>query len=377
MKHYFFAGGGTGGHIYPAISVAECLVARQHDAQVRFLCSNRPVDSAILGLTDYDFTTLPAMGFSARPGKIVAFLRSMKESYCAAKLLLEAVKDDAAVIATGGFVSVPVVLAAAKLGIPVSLINVDIVPGKANKILARFADKIFVQFKETRKYFKRSGDKVVVTGCPLRAAFGGVDGPAILDHFEIALDKERFGLDPFKNVLLITGASSGATSINRAIVRILGSLDHVADQWRIVHLTGHANIKSVSAGYAYAKIQHTLLEYCDNMADLYACADIIVGRAGAVSIAEFAASGKPCICLPYPYHKDNHQYKNAQILVDASAAIIVEDIVGDTDATARELLRVLLELMADDNKRLAMGNAARAAAKTDAASCIVEYLREA
>jgi UDP-N-acetylglucosamine--N-acetylmuramyl-(pentapeptide) pyrophosphoryl-undecaprenol N-acetylglucosamine transferase len=362
---YFFAGGGTGGHIYPAIAIAQQLKKIDDHAEVKFLCSRRPIDSQILSQTDFDYDELSAIAPSARPDRFIAFSFHLLSSYYKCKRLLKASKDDAVVIGTGGFASVPAVLAAAKLSIPAVLVNVDIVPGRANKLLARFARRIFTQFDETAEYFGKYESKVEKAGCPLREEFGKADGGGV---------KEKLKLDENKKLLVVTGASSGARNINNAICQILPELTEFADTWQVVHLTGKADHERVKAAAGYTKIHYQAVDYYEDTASLYAAADLIVGRAGAVSVAEYAASGAACICIPYPYHKDLHQYRNAGPMVKAGAAVIVEDAREDIETTAGGLLKELKRLMSDDAKRGQMAEAAKGCADLNAASKIAEYI---
>ncbi len=361
---YFFAGGGTGGHIYPAIGVAEHIRDNQPDSVISFFCSCRPIDSQILSPTGFDFVTLPAKGFSLRPDKVISFAVSLFKSYRIAKTILTPVRKSAVVVSIGGFVSAPVVLAANKLNIPIAMLNVDFLPGRANRLLARFAKRIFVQFPETEKFFPKTKAAVHVVGCPLRKAF---------EHPDKQKAIKDLGLDPDKKVLLITGASSGSANINNAICELLDYLADFADTWQIVHITGKDNLARVQGGYQNAKIEHKLLDYYDDMPDLLAAADLLVGRAGAVRIAEYAALGVPAICFPYPYHKDAHQYKNASKLACAGAAGIVHDL-KDTELSAKILCESLINLMQDDQKRQQMAHAAKNMANLNAAEAIAREL---
>jgi len=359
-KRFVFAGGGTGGHIYPAIAVAQEIRRICPDAEIEFFCSRRDIDNRILSHTPFAFCPIDAREFSLHPVRFFRFAASLVKSYFKAKKLLTRAS---VVVACGGFVSVPVVLAARRLGIDVALINVDIVPGKANKVLKRFAKWIFLQFDDTAKYFTGSKADVQVIGCPLRAAFNNADGKKVIAKLE---------LDRQKKILLITGASSGAVNVNKAIAASLGRLAGFKDGWQIVHLTGRGNYYNVQADYerACCEVRYKLVDYFDDMAGLYAAADLVVARGGAVSIAEFAAAGLGVICLPYPYHKDKHQYLNAGKLVTAGAAIIVDDRPNAPVKTARELGDNLEEIMADEEKLKTMATAARSVAKVDAANAI-------
>lgn len=362
-NHYFFAGGGTGGHIYPNIAVAQALTTIQPDASITFLCSNRPLDAAILSRTPFRFLPLCAQGFSKRPDRAIKFLLSQIRAYWSAKKTFAAAPGKKVLVSCGGFASAPAVLAAHKLKIPIVMINVDFTPGRANKLLASLASKIFVQFPDTADYFKKTRRRVTVVGCPLRKEFADPQPAKAISDLE---------LDPEKKILLITGGSSGARNIDNAVCELLNCLSF-ADSWQILHITSALNYEKVLLGYGAAKIDYKILQYYDDMANLYAAADIVIGRSGAVSVAEYAAAGVPVICLPYPYHDDKHQYLNAKKLAAVGAAIIVHDST-DTKTTAKTLAKQLLKLMADDAARYQMRAAASNIAKPNAAKTIAKAL---
>ena len=362
-RSFFFAGGGTGGHIYPAIAVAERIVELEPAAKVHFFCSGRQIDSNVLQRSGLPYTTLPAEGLSVRPGKLVRFCRSFIRSYKIARAAIVESKD-VVVIGVGGFVAGPVCLAAHRLKAPIAVLNVDIVPGRANKLIARWADEIFVQFEDTRDYFAGSKAKVSVVGCPLRKGF---------DQPQASRAIEQLGLDKRKKILLVTGASSGAANINDAVCSILEKLDAFVGDWQIVHLTGQTHFEDVKARYEWAKISRKVLAYYDDMPDLLAAADLLIGRSGAVSVAEYAVAGVPSICMPYPYHKDRHQYLNAGKLVQVGAAVIVDDL-PDSNERAEWLWEELEGLMKNGKKRREMMENCAQAAKADAASRIAQRL---
>jgi len=360
-KSIFFAGGGTGGHIYPALAVAERIAELDPTAKIHFFISSRDIDEHVLSKTAFEYTALPAIGFSIRPDRLIGFCSSFVSSY---KIAADALTkcDNPIVVGVGGFVAAPVCRAAYKSKIPLFLLNVDIIPGKANKLIGRWANRIFVQFEDTAEYFGRQKTKVTVAGCPLRNSFQKPNPQKA---------KETLGLDGKKKILLITGASTGSQNINRTICSLLGKLSNYANDWQIVHLTGRANFEQVKAGYANAPVRNKVVDYYDDMADLLAAADIVIGRSGAVSVAEYAAAGLPSICMPYPYHKDMHQYLNAGKLVDAGAAVIVDDL-GDEKDRQEWLWDELEPLLKDEKKRLQMKNACKLVARKDAAKTIAE-----
>ena len=360
-KSIFFAGGGTGGHIYPALAVAEKIAELDPTAKIHFFVSSRDIDKHVLSKTTFEYTALPAVGLSIRPDKFINFCKMFLASRKIAADII-AKSENPVVIGVGGFVAAPVCRAAYKSKIPLFLLNVDIIPGKANKLIGRWAQRIFVQFEETTEYFGRQKTKVTVAGCPLRNSFNNPNPQKA---------KETLGLDGKKKILLITGASTGSQNINKTLCSLLNKLSDYANDWQIVHLTGRANFDQVKAGYKNALIRNKVVDYYDDMADLLAAADIVIGRSGAVSVAEYALAGVPSICMPYPYHKDMHQYLNAGKLVEAGAAVIVDDIGEDKDR--REWLWEELEpLLKDEKKRQQMKNACKLVARKNAAKMIAE-----
>ena len=362
-RSFFFAGGGTGGHIYPAIAVAQQIIEIEPSAKIHFFCSTRSIDKHIIVEAGFEYTALPAVSFSIRPGRFIDFSKSLLRSYRIAKNKIHK-NWNIVVIGTGGFVSTPVCLAAHKRKVPIALLNVDIVPGRANKINARWADEIFVQFSETEQYFAGRNRKVSVVGCPIRSGFRNPQPKRAI---------EQLGLDRDKKILLITGASSGSENINKAICSLLEKLEAFADDWQIVHLAGRNNYEKVYSYYSDAKISNKVVSYFDDMPDLLAAADLVVGRSGAVSVAEYAAAAVPSICMPYPYHKDKHQYLNAGKLVEVGAAVIVDDLPDENDRS--EWLAEELEgLMKDHETRQVMAEGCRIIANPDADRKIAEQL---
>ncbi|KPK42649.1 MAG: hypothetical protein AMJ65_07320 [Phycisphaerae bacterium SG8_4] len=362
-RHFYFAGGGTGGHIYPALPVAEQIARIEPAAKIHFFCSSRSIDQRVLAPTGFEYTVLPARGLSFRLRELSGFFRSFVQSYRTAKQAI-AQYENIVVVGVGGYVSAPVCLAAHRRKVPIALLNVDIVPGRANRVIARWADEVFVQFAETERYFTCKKVKVNVTGCPLRSGFRNPNPNEAM---------ERLNLDKDKKVLLITGASSGSQSINRTVCSLVGKLDALADDWQIIHLTGPENEEEVRDKYNDARISHKVLGYFDDMPNLLAAADLIIGRSGAVSVAEYAAAGAPSICMPYPHHKDRHQYLNAGKLVEAGAAVIVDDLPDDEDR-AQWLWEELEVLMKDEERRKEMSEACRAVARPQADVKIAEGL---
>jgi UDP-N-acetylglucosamine--N-acetylmuramyl-(pentapeptide) pyrophosphoryl-undecaprenol N-acetylglucosamine transferase len=362
-RSFFFAGGGTGGHIYPSIAVAEHIGKFEPTAKIHFFISERSIDEQILSKTGFEYSALPARGFSIWPDKLIGFCTSFSKSYGIAKRAIAECKS-AVVIGVGGFIAAPACFAAHKLKVPVVLLNVDIVPGRANKIIGRWANDIFLQFEDTRQYFDKRKANINVVGCPLRSGFENPEPEKI---------RSELGLDENKKTLLITGASSGSENINRTVCSLLEKLGVFANDWQIVHLTGAGNYDKVSHKYTEAKIRHMVLSYFDDMPSLLAASDLVIGRSGAVSVAEYAAAAVPSICMPYPYHKDKHQYLNAGKLVEAGAAVIVDDL-PDEEERQGWLWEDLEKLMKDETNLQEMRQACKSIARLDASSKITEKL---
>ncbi|OXU14567.1 UDP-N-acetylglucosamine--N-acetylmuramyl-(pentapeptide) pyrophosphoryl-undecaprenol N-acetylglucosamine transferase [Sedimentisphaera salicampi] len=333
-KRIFFAGGGTGGHIYPSLAAAEALEKRA-DLDISFFCSERAVDSEILDNQPYSFFPLPAEKFGLNFSFAAGFIKSLLKSIRILKRSKPCV-----VVGCGGFVSAPVLLAARLLAVPSVFINIDIIPGRANRLFINMCREVYLQFEDTLKYFDSGKVAPLVTGCPLRNAFSQPE----------KLYKPSF-LSPDKKLLLVSGASSGALSINKAMCLLAGEFERFAQSWQIVVIAGRGKADELREVYAGREIEAHILEYTDQMPPLLANASLAAGRSGALSVAEYAFSGVPAVCIPYPYHKDQHQLLNARKLEEKGVALIAEDCRDDYQSTADNLRNSLFPLM-EDEKRL-------------------------
>jgi UDP-N-acetylglucosamine--N-acetylmuramyl-(pentapeptide) pyrophosphoryl-undecaprenol N-acetylglucosamine transferase len=358
----FFAGGGTGGHIYPAIAAAQKIRKLAPRTLIHFLCSQSPIDANILSKTEFDYTALPATGFAMHPARMINFMLNQHKSR---RIVSQMLAEKTVMVGIGGYVSAPAVAAAKKKSLPVCLINVDYVPGKSNRLMASKADVIFCQYQATAGMFDNSKAKIYVTGCPVREEFETPRPEKIISEYN---------LSPDKKTLFVTGASSGARNINIAMETLMPRLERFADTWQVLHLSGRGKESRLKNAASKAVIEYRVIDYCDNIWDMYSLAELIIGRAGAVSVAEYLYYAKPFICLPYPYHKDNHQRLNAIELEQAGACVIVQDMKDDRNATAEVLWQKLEPLLSNENARKRMAEKSARLAKTDAAETIAREI---
>lgn len=358
------AGGGTGGHLYPALAVTEVLRQRVPGLRFVFFGSDRPIDRQILeGRASCELVPQHLPPLHRAPWRWPGILRGYLSSgsACAAKLAADRV---ALVIGTGGLASVPAVLRARRAKIPTVLLNPDAVPGKANRLLARWADLILVQWEDSLAHFLRH-PHVEVAGCAIRAGF------APMTRAEGAA---RFDLDPQRKTLLATGASQGARTLNEALLANLELFEARGD-WQILHLTGRRDYEQVRQAYQGRGVPARVLAFTEDMPAALGAADLVLSRAGASSLAEITAVGRASILMPYPFHRDQHQYANAHCLTRQGAALIVPDAV-DVARNGPALREALERLLVSDEERGALAQAAAEMGRPDAADRIAQRTLE-
>jgi len=357
---FIFAGGGTGGHLYPGLSVAGELSRLAGEATIVFACSNRAIDRRILDPLPYAVVPQAVEPLPRSAGKVWPFLRAWRASKAQARRMIADLRPRA-VVGLGGFAAAPVVRAAAAVGIPTALLNPDAVPGKANRYLARRVGTIFTQFDATAGQFDASlRGKVVAAGCPIRGAFAGAGRARGVEHF---------GLDAGRKTLLVSGGSLGAEALNLAIGELAAGplAAYLAESWQVIHVMGPS--QAAPDGGETPHVHR--LEYCDRMELALSAADLAVMRGGASTIAELTATGTPAIIVPYPHHRDRQQFLNAAELTAAGAAVVCEQ----TDQPLSRALGEALGGILDDPQRLAnMRDAARGMGKADAAQNVARWM---
>jgi UDP-N-acetylglucosamine--N-acetylmuramyl-(pentapeptide) pyrophosphoryl-undecaprenol N-acetylglucosamine transferase len=364
MANILLAGGGTGGHIYPGFAVAERLGEMDPPGRVDFACTQRPIDLKILKSWAGNIVVQPARPFSVRPMEFVKFYLGWWRTR---KRIREYLKKEnvSAVLGLGGFGSGAAVYEGARLGLRTGFLQPDFVPGRANQWLSKYAGKIFVQWEGTGKYFRRP---VEVVGVPLRK-----DICRLPDRGESV---RQIGLQPGLKTLVVVGGSTGARSLNEAVVKVLSDLSgNIPSGWQILHITGTSDFDRIQGLYqGLGDWPCRVMPYCDRMDQVWSLADLAICRAGAITVAELTAARVPSLLLPYPYHRDNHQAKNGKVLVEAGAARLIEDDKVAGPGTVGELRQALQNIFFDDSIRQAMVRGAEALRRVDAAEKVAEWL---
>ena len=347
-------GGGTGGHIYPALAVAEAM---KQDATILYLGKTGGLESELVPASDIPFEGIIFYGMPRSknpllPLKLLQWAWALYQAKEIAKQKLRQFKPDV-VFGTGGYVSAPVLLAAKSLKIPYVLHEPDAEPGLANRFMAKGASIITTSFSEGVKALAHSKkQQVLVTGNPIRGEIGHFDRQQALQALGLSWPED-------KTVLLVTGGSQGARRINQAVIEALPILLNDLDI-AVLHLTGKKLYGEVLS--ALDEVDTTLRAhpfywvqpYASQMPALLALADMALCRAGSLSLSEMYVSGLPTILVPYPYAAANHQRKNAMASVRAGASILIED----HDCTAEQLIIELKQLMQNVSQREMMQKAA-------------------
>ncbi len=362
-KTILLAGGGTGGHLYPGLAIAVALKQLVPQANLIFLCTRRDIDRVILEPSGFEFIPQPIVPPKTSITGLLRFWKSWRETKDLLRTILKE-KKPAAVLGLGGYAAGAAVKMAATRGISTAILNPDVIPGKANQFLMRYAKAICCQFPQTADYTPTEHrSKLKITGCPIRQD--------IIQHADRATAMQRLDLNPNLKTLVVTGASLGAQTVNEAVLTTLESLPTTG--WQILHLAGRDHAAAVRTGYQKLTVPVRVIDFTADMADIWAVADLSISRSGASSCAELTACGIPSILMPYPFHKDMHQRANAKVLSDAGAAVLIDDEKDRKKNTAK-LKPILESLFADEPKRQKMAAAAKNLGRPDAAEAAAEIV---
>ena len=358
-------GGGTGGHIYPALAIAKGLLARDPETQILYVGIRDGMEARLVPEAGIAFAGISGKGLPRRLSletiKVVG--KSFKALWETKKLLRQFKPD--LVVGTGGYVSGPVVLTAALFNIPTLLHEQNALPGITNKLLARVVRRVMVTFPESMEHFGPP-KKLELVGLPVRQEIG---------HVSRQVGATNFKLQPDRLTLLVTGGSRGAQTLNQAMIEVLAQLAQHPDI-QVIWATGSTTYTETLEGLKKRAISWErpgwrVLEYLKDMPEALACADIFVGRAGAASLAELMITGIPSLLIPYPYAAENHQEHNAQALVQAGAAKMILDSELDGERLWKEVKGLLSQRLLLTE----MGAAAKTLAQPKALDKIVDLCR--
>jgi UDP-N-acetylglucosamine--N-acetylmuramyl-(pentapeptide) pyrophosphoryl-undecaprenol N-acetylglucosamine transferase len=346
-------GGGTGGHLYPGIAIAEELKRRRRGLEIVFAGAGLPLEREILDRHGFRHLAVSSGGVVGKslPARARGAWRAFRGVLQAMRALIK--MKPKAVIGVGGYASGPMVLAAVVLRVPTLIQEQNLVPGLTNRLLAPLARRVAISFEETRHHLGGRGE---VTGNPIRAAFRDAKRKARGDTFDV----------------LIFGGSQGARTLNTAVIEALPHLEAHRLGLRIVHGTGPADLERVRAACAAYGFEAQVHPYITAIQEAYEKADLVIARSGASSVAEIAACGKASILVPLARSAHDHQRHNARRFADAGAAILMEE----KDLRGEALARTILALREDSGRLVAMERAAAALARPDAASRIADMVEE-
>jgi UDP-N-acetylglucosamine--N-acetylmuramyl-(pentapeptide) pyrophosphoryl-undecaprenol N-acetylglucosamine transferase len=333
------AGGGTGGHLYPGLALAKELVHRKEDLQITFVGTARGMEARVLPREGFPLALIRVEGLMGRGiikglGVITHLPLSLWDSF---RILKK--HQPALVIGVGGYASGPLMLAATILGKRRLILEQNVIPGMTNRLLAPWMHRVVVSFKESRMYFPKG--KVAVLGNPVRR--------------ELLQGAEGNAGEKGKKTLLIFGGSRGARTLNRGMVEALDLFKKEGKDWGIIHQTGEADFLWVKQKYEEKGIRAQVEPFLFDMGAAYGQADLVVSRAGATTIAEITACGLPAILVPFPYATHDHQRKNAMVLEQAGAAVVMADQQLSGTGLGREIIR----LMGDHPRLKQMGSMSR------------------
>jgi UDP-N-acetylglucosamine--N-acetylmuramyl-(pentapeptide) pyrophosphoryl-undecaprenol N-acetylglucosamine transferase len=353
------AGGGTGGHLFPALAVAEVLTERGDD--VLIFISEKDIDTlATRDRGEFKFDRLPGMGMPRLLSPaIFGFLRRLRESIAHCKRAYRRFEPDA-VLGMGGFTSTAPIFAGRRRRVPTFVHESNAIPGKANRLNARMTDRVLLGFQECAVHFPRS--RFEVTGTPIRKA--------LMHRVPKAEALASFNLQPDKQTLLVMGGSQGAQGVNQAMIKALTLLRDLPLQ--VIHLTGEQDEQIMQANYRREGITAHVAAFCHRMDAAYSAADFAVARAGAASLSELSLYGLPAILIPYPFAAENHQALNAEIFERHGAAAVL-----DEGTITAEVLAEKLRWLSDPARLAEMSRNARELTPANAAERVVEVIATA
>lgn len=353
-----FAGGGTGGHLMVGLSTAEEIRSRFNSAEIIFFGTGKELERHCVERQGFQFRHMSARKWNGSYTSIFPFVTTLLAGVVESLFEMRKFKPDI-VIGLGGYASAAPIIAAKLLSIPSVLLEQNVIPGKANRLLSRWVDEVYCHWRSSMKWFG-SAKVVRVTGTPIRKD--------IIHSQKQYFDK--FGMNPSKKTILITGGSQGAQAINEVILRCLPKLEQLSNTIQIIHCTGEYSYEAAKAAYRQTKIDAFVCSFLDDMGAALRTADVIIGRAGATTIAEITSVGIPAILIPYPYAADNHQYWNAMEVVSNGAGYLLQQI----DLTPEKIIELITDVLGNQEKYERMRMFSKGMGIPHAASRVVDNI---
>lgn len=360
MKRVVLTTGGTGGHVFPALAVAEEIRRRFPEVEFLFIGGKYGPERQMVENAGIPFVGLPVRGILGRGIKAIGAMAGLGVSTLKSMRIIREFNPEV-VIGFGGYAAVAGCLGGKLCGVPVSIHEQNSVPGLTNRVLSKIAERIFISLPDEHEHFEP--DYTVLTGNPVRAAIAAIRNES--KKHDVAVPS-----------ILVCGGSLGAKAVNSAVVDLLPTLK---DMGCIVHhQTGKADYDRIQSAYAEAGMTNCIVEpFVDDMAAAYAAADLVICRAGATTIAELTVAGKPALFIPFPHATHNHQVHNARYLETKGAAVVVEE----RELAQTDMNTLVTGLLKDSAKLQSMGQAAKKLGRPEAAanvvSCIMDLLPKA
>lgn len=374
MMRVLVSGGGTGGHINPALAIADKIKSVDENAVVEYVGTPTGMENVLVPKAGYKIHHVKVRGFkrSLSLSNIDAAVKAVTSVF-AAKKIIKGFKPDV-VIGTGGYVSWPVLKAASKLGIPTCIHEQNAYPGVTTRMLSKYVDKVMISFDESRPYFECDKKKLVLVGNP-------VSRKMLAANKEKA--REKLGIAKEQRVILSAGGSLGAKPLNDNVFELIKNYS-LKENAVHFHATGKAGWEEESARYikelGFVKTDEetlkcgnvTVCKYIYNMHELLAACDVEICRAGAMTLSELAVLGKAAVIIPSPYVTNNHQYENAKVLCDKNAAVMIQE----KELDGNKLVAAVKQLIENDSEREKIENNVRAFAVTDSLDRIYSIVKD-
>lgn len=352
------AGGGTGGHLIPGISLAEEILKKDKEAKLLFISTGKPLEKQL-----FDKFKLPYQCISAKPltksvKKLPGFFYHTTRACLQSLRIVRQFKPEI-IVGLGGYGAAPILAAGKMLRIPLFILEQNAIPGTVNRLFAPVSQKVCCQFESSLSYFQNVG---LLTGNPIRSAL----------KKEVKNAREQLGLDPNRFTLLVMGGSQGAQAINRCFIEATKRMAEKPAEWpiQIIHLAGANAYEELTSAYQKANIPHKVFSFLEEMELAYSSCDIAVCRSGGTSLAELTALGIPSILIPFPYAKADHQYLNALEIAQKGAAWVCKE----EQFTPEQLFLYLKTFMGSPEVRQQMQESARKIGRLEAGSEIFSLI---